>query len=246
MKLSWSVCLFSSILPFNLQTQLFLQLRTFFLMFIIAFLPSLPLSLSGMPIIHMLSLLDHCSKLLISFTVFTICIFAILWDISSIWSSRPLIQIPRVTFLSFNSTDKLNFLLQNSYFSFQKVFWMRAKIESSCVLMLFFLLLSISSCSRNLIQLLVTCGPKLLPIPLIPWLMGPCVGWPGPLANFHELSPYKLCLVTWPHSLIHPEDMYEELLICYPDPHLTTIQERIRPVPAFKEFILWGFAWPGE
>lgn len=38
---------------------------------------------------------------------------------------------------------------------------------------------------------------------------------PRPLANFHEPAPWKLCLIVWRHSLIHLEDMYEELLTCY-------------------------------
>ena len=101
-KSSLRVCLVSSVLPFNPQCQVLLYLSSFSsnICLIIALSPSFP-SISGMPIIHVFSLLELCTKLLISFTIFTICIFALLSDISSIWSSRPPIQIPTVTFLFF-------------------------------------------------------------------------------------------------------------------------------------------------
>lgn len=103
-----------------------------------AFPLSLPFSISGMPIIHLSVLLGLCSKLLFSFTVFTIYIFVLLCDISSTWSSRPLTQIPTVACLFFNPTDKLNILVQKSCFLFHIIFGMGVTIESPRVFLLFF------------------------------------------------------------------------------------------------------------
>lgn len=136
-RLSLHVFLSSSKLPFHLQTQVFLRLSSFCsnVCVIIAFPPALPFpssavanvssSWSPLQVLHLLHRFSHlycCSAL----------------RYSSISSSRPLIQVPAVTCLFFNSTDKLNILVQNSCFSLHSIFGMGAKIESPCVFILFF------------------------------------------------------------------------------------------------------------
>lgn len=104
-----------------------------------------------------------------------------------------------------------------------------------------------SSRSRNQIWLLVTMAPNFHLGPLFHDWWVPVLVAQGHLPTFMSRDPKNYAF--W-RDLSHPfiqKTLYEEhVLIRYSGPCLTTNRERIRPVPAFKEFVLWEFVWPAE
>lgn len=128
--------------------------------------------------------------------------------------------------------------VRKSKFGFYETFGVGDALKPPCVFRIFGYLFPLA------FEIYVT--PNFIPFPLIPFQLGFHVGDHVLLsANAQSLRILPCGLTIFAHS---PRRFFfnMELLICYSTLGLTINRERISPIPAFKAFVLWGFAWPAE